>query len=192
MSYNIIRICIKRSYAPHLLFCGIGFLAAMLVYALLLLTTDSTARNALVSNWIAPMETPFANAILMIGTPMTFFSILKNLLVTHVISERSSCARKLQKNTVLTSVVAVVLAILFGFLLKVLSIIIDGHYGDLVITGYTRKDLPQLIASLIPADIFEPFKLYSPYSIILLSLLIILALRSVDNQFDRLKNAVDA
>ena len=49
-----------------------------------------------------------------------------------------------------------------------------------------------MIASLMPSDIFEPFKLFSPYPLILLSLLIIIALRSVDTHFDRLKDAVDA
>ena len=191
-SYNIIRISLKRAYAPHLILCAVGFLAAILAYTLLLQTTDSTARNALASNWVAPMETLFANAILMIGTPMTFFSILKNLLVTHVISERSSGIRKLQQKTAATSVAAAGLAILFGFLMKMLSNHIGGDYEDLVIQGFTQKDLPQMIASLMPSDIFEPFKLYSPYPLILLSLLIIIALRSVDNQFDRLKNAVDA
>ncbi len=192
LSYNIIRISIKRNYAPHLILCAAGFLAAMLVYTLLSHTMDSAAVKALVNNWITPVETLFVNAMLMIGTPMTFFSILKNLLETHVISERSSIARKLQQKTVVTSIAAVVLAVLFGFLIKRFSNPVGGVYGDLVISGYTGKDLPQLVSSLMPSDIFEPFKLFSPYPLILLSFLIIIALRSVDNQFDRLKNAVDA
>ena len=192
LSYNIIRISIKRAYAPHVILCSVGFLAAILVYTLLSLTTHDTVRDVLANNWIEPAETLFANAMLMIGTPMTFFSILKNLLVTHVISERNSGTRKLQQKTIATSVAAVVLAILFGFLIKQLSTCFGWAGGDLVITGYTRKDLPQLIASLMPSDIFEPFKLFSPYPLILLSLLIIIALRSVDTHFDRLKDAVDA
>ena len=192
LSYNIIRISIKRAYAPHVILCSVGFLAAILVYTLLSLTTHDTVRDVLANNWIEPAETLFANAMLMIGTPMTFFSILKNLLVTHVISERNSGTRKLQQKTIATSVAAVVLAILFGFLIKQLSTCFGWAAGNLVITGYTRKDLPQLIASLMPSDIFEPFKLFSPYPLILLSLLIIIALRSVDTHFDRLKDAVDA
>ena len=192
LSYNIIRISIKRTYAPHVILCSAGFLAAMLVYTLLSLTMNGAARTALVNNWIVPVETLFANAMLMIGTPMTFFSILKNLLETHVIAERSSGARKLQQKTVATSAAAVVLAVLFGFLIKRFSPYIGGMFGDFVITGYTGKDLPQLISSLLPSDIIEPFKLFSPYPLILLSFLIIIALRSVDNQFDRLKSAVDA
>lgn len=192
LSYNIIRISIKRNYAPHLILCAIGFLAAILVYTLLSLTMDNEAGNVLVKNWVIPAETLFANSMLMIGTPMTFFSILKNLLETHVISERSSGARKLQQKTVATSIAAVVLAVVFGFLIKRFSPYIGGIFGDFVVSGYTRKDLPQLISSLMPSDIFEPFKLFSPYPLILLSFLIIIALRSVDNQFDRLKSAVDA
>ncbi|MCR5150904.1 MAG: hypothetical protein K6B52_06735 [Clostridiales bacterium] len=72
-SYNIIHISIKRAFAPHLILCGTGFLLAIFVYALLLFATDSAARESLANNHIAPLETLFANAILMIGTPMTFF-----------------------------------------------------------------------------------------------------------------------
>ena len=192
LSYNIIRISIKQAYAPHVILCSAGFLAAILVYTLLSLKTHDTVRDVLANNWIEPAETLFANAMLMIGTPMTFFSILKNLLATHVISERSSGTRKLQQKTIVTSVAAIVLAILFGFLIKRLSTYFGWATGDLAITGYTQKDLPQLIASLMPSDIFEPFKLFSPYPLILLSLLIIIALRSVDTHFDQLKDAVDA
>ncbi|MBQ7546561.1 MAG: cation:dicarboxylase symporter family transporter, partial [Clostridia bacterium] len=110
----------------------------------------------------------------------------------QIITERNSGTRKLQQKTIATSVAAVVLAILFGFLIKRFSTYFGWATGDLAITGYTRKDLPQLIASLMPSDIFEPFKLFSPYPLILLSLLIIIALRSVDTHFDQLKDAVDA
>ncbi len=192
LSYNIIWISMKRNYAPLLILCAAGFLTAILAYTLLSHTIDSAAKSALVNNWVVPIETLFTNAMLMIGTPMTFFSILKNLLETHVVAERSSIARKLQRKTVATSIAAVLLAVVLGFFIARLSTYINGMFGDFVISGYTRRDLPQLISSLMPSDIFEPFKLFSPYPLILLSFLIIIALRSVDNQFDRLKDAVDA
>ena len=73
MSYNIIRISIKQAYAPHVILCSVGFLAAILVYTLLSLTTHDAVRDVLANNWIEPAETLFANAMLMVGTPMTFF-----------------------------------------------------------------------------------------------------------------------
>ena len=191
-SYNIIRLSVKRAYAPHLILCAGGLLAALLVYAVLTHTAHGAAGTRLANNWVAPLETLFAAAMLMIGTPMTFFSILKNLLETHVIAERSSAARKLQPKTAATSVGAVALAVLYGMLIQRFLPQIGGIFGDFVVTGYTVQDLPQLISSLIPSDIFEPFRMFSPFALILLSLLIIAALRSAGSQFDRLKNVVDA
>ena len=191
-SYNIISLSVKRAYAPHLILCAGGLLAALLVYALISHAAQGSVGERLANNWVAPLEKLFAATMLMIGTPMTFFSILKNLLETHVIAERSSSARKLQPKTVLTSAAATGLAILFGLLIKRFLPQIDGMFGDIVVTGYTLQDLPQLISSLIPSDIFEPFRMFAPYALIFLALLIVAALRSAGSQFDRLKNAVEA
>ena len=191
-SYNVIRLSVTRSYVSHIVLCAIGLLAALLVYALLSHSVQGAVGDQLVKNWVAPLETLFTAAMLMIGTPMTFFSILKNLLETHVMAQQSSNARKLQPKTVTTSIWATALAILFGLLIQRFLPQISGMFGDFAITGYTMKDLPQLISSLIPSDIFEPFRMISPYALILLSLLIIAAMRSAGSQFDRLKNAVDA
>ncbi len=113
-------------------------------------------------------------------------------MVTHVISERNSGAGKLQKKTIATSFLAVALAIVFGYVLRLVTALAGIETGGLTVTGYTKEDLPRLISSLIPSDIIEPFKMLSPYPMIILSFLIVIALGSVDNQFDRLKNAVDA
>lgn len=191
-SYNIIRLSVKRAHAPHIILCGGGLLAALLVYGLLSFAAQGEVGLRLVNNWVAPFETLFAAAMLMIGTPMTFFSILKNVLETHVIAERSSGARKLQPKTVTTSVTAVVLAVVYGLLIQRFLPQIGGIFGNFTVAGYTMQDLPALISSLIPSDIFEPFRMFSPYALILLSLLIIAALRSAGSQFDRLKNVVDA
>lgn len=191
-SYNIISLSVKRAYAPHMILCAGGLLAALLVYALISKSVQGEAGERLVNNWVAPIESLFASAMLMIGTPMTFFSILKNLLETHVIAERSSVARKLQPKTATTSLTATGLAIVFGLLVQRFLPQVSGMFGDFVVTGYTMRDLPQLISSLIPSDIVEPFRMFSPYALIFLSLLIVTALQSAGSQFDRLKSAVDA
>ena len=191
-SYNVVRLSVKRAYAPHMILCGCGLLAALLVYALFSRAAEGAVGTRLVEDWIAPVETLFASAMLMIGTPMTFFSILKNLLESHVIAERSSAARKLMPKTAATSVTATGMAILYGLLIQRFAPRIGGLFGDFTVTGYTLRELPQMISSLIPSDIFEPFRMFSPYALILLSLLIVAALRSAGSQFDRLKNAADA
>ncbi|MCR5150905.1 MAG: hypothetical protein K6B52_06740, partial [Clostridiales bacterium] len=95
-------------------------------------------------------------------------------MVTHVISERSSGAGKLQKKTIATSFLAVALAIVFGYVLRLVTALAGIETGGLTVTVYTKEDLPRLISSLIPSDIIEPFKMLSPYPMIILSFLIVI------------------
>lgn len=191
-SYNTIHLNVKRAHATQAVLCIAGIIGAVFVYLVLLNVLTPTQRAEILEKCGMPIEKLFTSAMLMIGTPMTFFSILKNLLETHIISKRSSYARKIQLRTLETSATMVALAVLYGFAVKTIAPFIKDVFGTYEITGYTRNDLPTLISSLMPSDIFEAFRTLSPFPLILLSILIIFALRSAENQFDRLKGFVDA
>lgn len=190
-SYNIIRLNVKRAYAPQIIFCGAGIAAAMILYAALS-KINPGSKDVLLGSVVLPVENLFADAMLLIGTPLTFFSVLKNLLETYIVSARSSNARKLQSKTLETSAAAVVLAVLLGLVLNRFTPFLRGAFGDISVTGYYGKDLPELISSFMPSDIFEVFKMLSPFPLILISLLMVVALRSAGGQFDKLKSAIDA
>lgn len=191
-SYNIIRLTVKRDYATQAVLCAAGFLLAAGVYAVISHTVSPESREHLLRSAVMPAENIFTNAMLMIGTPMTFFSILKNLLETYIISERSSSARRLQGKTLITSATAVLLAVVLGFGVKLFSPYVTGLFGHYSFNIYTDADLPELVSSIMPSGIFEPFNMISPFPLIIIALLIVYALRSAGSQFDKLKSAVDA
>ena len=99
--------------------------------------------------------------MLMIGAPVTFFSLLKKFTDIYIISERNSVGRRLQVKTIITSVITVILAIISGFFI---AYILETEIGGFV--GYggleSRPSLQGLIESLMPSSIFEPFETIMP------------------------------
>ena len=59
------------------------------------------------AQFIFPLVKLFANAMLMIGAPVTFFSLLKNFTDIYIISARNSAGRRLQVKTIITSVIII-------------------------------------------------------------------------------------
>ena len=52
-----------------------------------------------------------SNATLMIGTPVTFLSLVRNLTGTFILAERSSDLQKVYRNSIVSSLIAMLLAI---------------------------------------------------------------------------------
>lgn len=191
-SYNTIRLNVKRAYEKQTVLCLAGFVGAILVFLLLSQLLNPAQKIDLRENLILPIESLFTNAMLMIGAPMTFFSILKNLLETRVVSKRNSYAYKLHAQTIETSALMVILAVALGLAIKRFLPFVNGVFGNYDVITNTKKDLPALISSLVPSNVFDSFKVFSPFPLIFFSVLIIVALRSAGNQFDRLKGFIDA
>jgi hypothetical protein len=66
---------IRFAQLPNL----IAIIAALVVSIVFALTLDDAGHDMVVKEWIAPLQKLFTNAVLMIGAPMTLFSLLKNV-----------------------------------------------------------------------------------------------------------------
>ena len=126
--YNSIHIVVQRSFRNVLLLSLVSILAAILVYIPISACMSMETQIKLGEEIVFPLVKLFANAMLMIGAPVTFFSLVKNLTDIYVISERNSVGRKLQVKTIITSVIAVILAILAGF---IIAYILNAQLGEL-------------------------------------------------------------
>ena len=84
----------RRSYLNSLAFCILAALLAVAAYAPVHFMLDAPAQKALVENYVFPLEYLFANVVLMVGTPMMFFSLMKNLTDTYIVAERDSTVRR--------------------------------------------------------------------------------------------------
>lgn len=190
MGYNSVRIVVKRNYRRSLIYCAIGTLLAILTYIPISAFMSADQQVALDDGFIYPMMKLFGNAMLMVGTPVTLFSMIKNLTDIYIVSEKNSSGRKLQMKTIATSVISIILAFGTGLFIAALMNYRGGYLGTNA--AYTGEvSFTEMISSIIPSSIFEPFNTYMPFPIIVVALLITYAMCSVGKHFDDIQKIIN-
>lgn len=187
--YNYLSIKVTRGYNRFLMQCLIGLGAAVLTYLLMEHVIGNKASTVVLDSLVFPLEKVFTNAMLMVGTPLTFCALLRNLTDAYIVSEKDSHSRRLQMGALRTSVVSVILAMITGILLAH-SVVGYPLQVSKVLTG--KQSLAEWITSSVPSSIFAPFDSMSPIPLIFLALLTAYALCHVGNYFDPMKKVVDA
>ena len=188
--YNNIRIIVKRNHSINQMRCFAGILLAILVYIPLSIFVSFEERQAIEERIVFPLVKLYANAMLMVGAPVTLFSLVKNLTDTYIVSERSSSGRRLQMKAVITSFISVLLALLTSIFIAKLFDSRDGYLAKNLSLGGTMS-FSEVIASLVPSSIFEPFETFMPFPLIIVALLITYAFCSAGKHFEIIKQAVD-
>lgn len=188
--YNIISISVNRSSRTSMVACLIAAAIAIGAYIPISLMLNTNEQQSLLANYVFPLERLYANAALMVGAPMTFFSLLKNLTDTYVVSRRNSGIRELQGRTLATSVFAILLAFVS---FSLISVLLTGYEGSSSsFRGSLDRSFADIITSLIPPSIFEPFEAISPIPLIAVAFLCTYALCSAGKYFDVLRQAMMA
>ena len=189
--YNLIHIVVKRSFQNAVFLSLASILMAILVYLPINACISLEDQITLGEEVVFPLVKLFSNAMLMIGAPVTFFSLLKNLTDIYIISEKNTAGRRLQVKTIITSVITVVLAILAGL---IVAAILSSQLGEIAGFGglETAPSPRELIESLVPSSIFVPFETIMPFPLIFVALIVTYAFCSVGKFFDKMKAAVDA
>jgi len=190
LGYNIIRISVHKSPRGYFLSCGAGILLALVAYAIINILASPEEQLALLDNYLFPFEQLFANAMLMVGAPVTLFSLLKNASDAIIVSERVLNARRLHLMSIITSAFAVLLAL--GLSLVLIFALADWRGFDVGHVGkHTELTFAEIVVSMVPASILEPFEAISPVPLIVVALLASYALISAGKDFDALKGAID-
>lgn len=189
--FNTVSISVSRSSRRTTFVCIVAALCAVVVYTILYFLVDEGGRIHLLDNYVFPLERLYTNAVLMVGAPMTFFSLLKNLTDTYIVSQKNSSARRLQAKTIVTSIVAILLAFAAGY---IMSLAFSDLYGIRFTPGSMEADssFDDAISSIMPSSIFEPFETLSPIPLIAVSLLVAYALCSTGKHFETLRRAMEA
>ena len=190
LGYNVISIYVGRSYRSSTLICLIATLCAVIVYLPLNLLIDKSEQLNLLNNYVFPLEMLYGNAMLMVGAPMTFFSLLKNLTDTYIVSQRSSDVRRTQMQTIGTSAFAILLAFVAFFIMSIALSSLEGASASL--SGSVNRSFADVVTSLVPPSIFEPFESISPIPLMFVALLCTYALCSSGKYFDSLRHAMMA
>ena len=189
--YNLVRITVRRGFRKTFLFCMLGILAAAAVSLLIRLLGGESGGEAVARNVVFPMERLFTNAMLMMSAPVTFLSLLKNLSDVYIVSVKHSNARRLWTFSLITSAVAVALAVvtslLPGAFLRGMA-----AAGGVQASSGVGLSLGEILSTMVPESIFVPFETISPFPLIIVALLVTYALCSVGKYFDRMKKVIDA
>ncbi len=188
--YNLIHIVVNRSFQNTLLLSFASILLAILAYIPISMFVSLEDQARVGEEIVFPLVKLFSNAMLMIGAPVTFFSLLKNFTDIYIISERNSVGRRMQVKTIITSVITVILAIEAGF---IIAEILSYDMSELAGAGGldARPSWRELIESLVPSDIFTPFETIMPFPLIFVAGIVTYAFCSVGKYFDKMKAAVD-
>lgn len=189
--YNKIEIETRKSFQRTQMLCLAAVFASLLVYMLLHLYAGQTLQQNLPANLLKPLEQLFANAMVMIAAPVTFFSLLKNRTNAYIVSEWNDNVRRLHRAATVSSIVAVLLAMVAAVIVSELM-----NYGHNLLANVgslnINYSLAELISGLMPSNIFEPFITISPFPLIIIALMVAYALFSAGKYFDLINQLINA
>jgi Na+/H+-dicarboxylate symporter len=191
MGYNSISIVVKRNHSSALMHCFFGILLAIIAYLPINAFVSAGDQAAFNHQFITPLIKQFSNAMLMIGAPVTLFSLIKNLADIYIVSEKSSSGRKLQVKTIVTSLIAVALAFWTSVVIATVLYTQRGLLAGKENTVVEGMSVPELISSIVPSNILEPFITLLPFPIIIVALLTTYALCSVGKYFDVIQKGIN-
>ncbi|MBE6466384.1 dicarboxylate/amino acid:cation symporter [Denitrobacterium detoxificans] len=188
--YNTILVSVRKDPKGNIILCGSGILIGIVVYLVLAMFLDVDEQHALLNEYIFPFEQIYGNAMLMVGAPVTFFSLLKNASNAFIVSKRNSDARRLRMISLITSAFAVLLALALSY--SLMSVLIGWQGYDAEFAGsYGERSFSDIVTSMVPTSIFEPFEALSPIPLIIVALLVTYALVSAGKDYEVLGRAID-
>ncbi len=188
--YNVVRISVGKSAWSFILPNLVAVIAAVVVGGVLEFALDEAGRQLIAREWVTPLEKLFTNAVLMIGAPMTLFSLLKNVTDSFLVAERHSSSRKLFMTSVASSIVVIALALVMGFAFAQ-SVLSAGGVTESFDLGFSSWSLVSAVDQIIPSSIIEPFETISPIPMIVVAVLVAGALSSMGQNFNAVKRAID-
>lgn len=188
--YNVVRVSVRQSAWAFILPNLVAVAAAVIVGLILAAMFDDVALQQITEEWVAPLEKLFTNAVLMIGAPMTLFSLLKNVTDSFIVAERHSSSRKLFVTSMASSVTVVAIALVMGFVVAQ-SILSTSGITERFDLGFASWSLASAVDQIIPSSIIEPFETISPIPMIVVALLVAGALGSMGQNFSAIKYAID-
>ena len=195
---NNLTIVVKRS--AHMAAGTIGITMGLAILAFLVITSvfKSSEQHEAIRDGVFQGEMLFAKAMLSVGAPVTFFSLLRNLTNMYILREGDSLMRTIQVRALVSSALSVVLAVFAAIAVQFPMKLI--YYGGTVkmgdiLPGTLNVDmdvsLREMFQSIVSSSIFEPFETFAPFPIIIAAILTSYALCSAGNYFEGIKKVVD-
>ena len=175
-----------------------ALLLAVVVYFPIVALVEKTGEHEIVNEYIFQIEKLFTDAILCVGAPVTFFSLLRNLTSMFIVAEGNSGMRRLESNAIGTSVISIVLAIVTCYIAKIPFMYVYSAISGIIGGGNAPQmslnvgsDGSDIVDSVVAPTIFESFTSFAPFPIILLAILTTYALCSAGSYFESISKVIE-
>ncbi len=187
---NSVSIVVKRNSNFITLASLAGLVLAVPVYALFFHSKSTEYCLEVNDRIVFPLLMLFANAMMMISAPVTFFSFVSNMTGCVTLRDRKVNLAGLVRKLILSSLGAMVIAYLVHILFYP---IFSGHSATSVIGSSVLQDtFRDTLLNMVPSDIFNAFTVMSPFPLIFLAILNVIAICSMDRYFDAIYSIVKA
>ena len=117
--------------------------------------------------------------------------MLKNRTNAYIVSEWNPTVRRLHHAALVSSIIAVLLAIAAALIISQLT-----NFGRSMLTDFGSLQIDfsigDVISNLLPSNIFEPFITISPFPLIILTLMMTYALFSAGKHFALINQLINA
>ena len=189
--HNKVEIEVSKSVQLMQLIYFASIFAAILAYALIQYSMDTATQHSMRTNIIMPLEQLFANAMIMVAAPVTFFSLLKNRIHAYIASEWNANVRRLYRASTGSSIIAVLLAVGAAMAITRSTKLANNVFSNI---GELQLDfsISETISGLLPSNIFEPFITISPFPLIILAFMMTYAFFSAGKHFNLINQLIDA
>ncbi len=189
---NMIKLTVSRSSTRTMVFYLISILIGIAIYLPIRFLTGEATQEYIHNNIVFPVERVFTNSMLLVGTVVTFLSLLKNLTDAYILSGKNSNSKKLQKMTIVSSIISIVLAIGASYII-IWFVRLTMPSGSF--SGFPQLDfnlpLSDFINSLMPSDIFSVFQTFSPFPMLIFAAIVTYSCCSVGPYFDKVKKGIE-
>ena len=195
---NHLILTAQRSSLKQTRWNLLALAVAIMVYIPIAILSEKSGNQEMIDEYVYQIEKLFTDAILCVGAPVTFFSMLRNLTDMFVVAEGNLGMRKVEFNAILTSIITVILAILTCKAIKFPFVFVYVCIGELfggAVPPYLKLNVEgnavDILDSIVDSSIFDSFASFAPFPIILLAILTTYALCSAGSYFDSIRKIIE-
>jgi len=189
---NSITVRVQNCRRMALLRYVFIFLLALATSAVVRQMGDA-AKDFVQDKFVLPIISFMLNAVLLISTPLAFFTLVKNIITLINANRRRTDSGKIILQVALQSMLAILISMLAVVLLSKITVnTYAEYYAGFRITELEELMSLDLIGFFFPSGIDEFFSLTKPFAFISLAILTALAICNSEEYFDTLRHAVEA
>ena len=191
---NSIGIIARRTQDRMWIWSLIAVATAIVTYSILACTLDAGQQDFVCVNVVYRIEMLFGNAMIMISSPVTFFSLVTNVTDVYVKADRGRSLGSFFVRILKASSIAILVALLIYYVTRPLMNSIYQQAGMNEFENNSANFYSTFrgyFLNMVPDNIFDIFITISPFPLVLIAFITSAAICSSNRHFDGIKSLND-